>query len=93
MGTVLNNYLALTIYEYAITLPQEVNTVWQRKWTIASVLLISTRWILLAMAITRLLLPTVSLMLSTSDSWLITLNTEVDVVEIMSGKSMTSPTA
>lgn len=44
----LRNYifLALTFYEYAITFSQEVATVWRRRLTATSILLITTRWTL-----------------------------------------------
>lgn len=38
------------IYDYAITLSDEVETVWRRKLTLTSVLLISTRWAMLVNA-------------------------------------------
>ena len=37
-------WLVLVIYEYLITLDREVQTVWCRKWTASSLLLLSTRW-------------------------------------------------
>lgn len=39
-------FLALTFYEYAITFSQEIATVWRRRLTATSILLITTRWTL-----------------------------------------------
>lgn len=38
------------MYEYLITLGDEVDVVWSRPWTGASVLLLSTRWTMLLSA-------------------------------------------
>jgi hypothetical protein len=51
----------LAIYEYIITWPQEASIIWRRKWTVATVLLLFTRWVVLAMAILRLQQPLVRL--------------------------------
>lgn len=49
-------YTALLLYEYAITLPQEIHTVWHRKKiTAASLLLVSVRYVMLALAVVQLL--------------------------------------
>lgn len=37
--------LAAVFYEYAITVELELTTVWKRKWTVTSALLISSRWV------------------------------------------------
>lgn len=53
---------ALLLYEYAITIDQEWNAVWRRKWTLVSGLLITIRWDMLAFAFISLLpvvIPTV----------------------------------
>ncbi|GJE98350.1 hypothetical protein PsYK624_145780 [Phanerochaete sordida] len=39
--------LALVAYEYVVTFDQEVACVWQRKFSAASLLLLSTRWVML----------------------------------------------
>ncbi|EKM56328.1 uncharacterized protein PHACADRAFT_207600 [Phanerochaete carnosa HHB-10118-sp] len=39
--------LCLVVYEYSITLHQEVAVVWRRKPTVTSVLLLTTRWLML----------------------------------------------
>ena len=44
MRIALTNQTALVAYEYFFTIDQEVNTVWKRKLTLSSVLLISIRW-------------------------------------------------
>ena len=36
--------LALVLYEYLITFPEEIRLVWKRPWTLVSVLLLSVRW-------------------------------------------------
>lgn len=38
---------ALTFYEYVITFKHEVEIVWRKRFTVASYLLLSTRWTLL----------------------------------------------
>lgn len=38
---------ALVVYEYAITLRQEIETVWRRRFSLLSLLLITSRWSLL----------------------------------------------
>ncbi|EKM56299.1 uncharacterized protein PHACADRAFT_207577 [Phanerochaete carnosa HHB-10118-sp] len=43
---VTSSVLCLVIYEYLITLNQEVAVGWRRKFSLASVLLITTRWIM-----------------------------------------------
>lgn len=40
--------LALAVYEFIITFGQEVRTGWQRKLTLTSLLLVSTRWVMVA---------------------------------------------
>ena len=35
----------LALYEYMITLPSEVETVWRKPWTVSSVIFLSNRWI------------------------------------------------
>ena len=36
--------LVLVLYEYLITFPDEICVVWERPWTLGSVLLLSVRW-------------------------------------------------
>ena len=38
--------LAVVIYEYLITIDREVETIWRRRWTASSLLLLSTRWVM-----------------------------------------------
>lgn len=38
---------ALALYEYLITFADEIETVWKRPWTATSMLLLSTRWVML----------------------------------------------
>lgn len=45
--------LALVAYEYLITLDQEVATVWRRKWTATSVLIVSVRWVMVLLQISH----------------------------------------
>ena len=40
-------FTALVVYEYFITLDQEVATVWKRKFNATSCLLVTTRWVML----------------------------------------------
>ena len=47
--------IALVFYEYAITIDQEITTVWKKKVTATSVLLITTRWVMLVNTILQLL--------------------------------------
>ncbi|EKM57582.1 uncharacterized protein PHACADRAFT_91090 [Phanerochaete carnosa HHB-10118-sp] len=46
---VLNAYIeaALVLYDHLITLDQEIRTVWQQKFSVVSLLIVSTRWTLL----------------------------------------------
>ncbi|EKM48691.1 uncharacterized protein PHACADRAFT_202510 [Phanerochaete carnosa HHB-10118-sp] len=46
---------ALVFYDYLITLDQEVRTVWQQKFSIVSLLIVSTRWTLILQAASSLL--------------------------------------
>lgn len=41
---------ALVFYDHLITLDQEIRTVWQQKFSIVSLLIVSTRWTLLLQA-------------------------------------------
>lgn len=41
-------------YEYLITLGDEVAVIWQRPWTATSVLLVSTRWVVVLTNVTGL---------------------------------------
>ena len=43
---------ALICYEYLITLDDEIRTVWRRKFSAVSLLIVSTRWSLLLYAVT-----------------------------------------
>ena len=45
----------MIVYEYIITFDQEVATVWQRKFTLTSILLLSTRYALVLLEILALL--------------------------------------
>ena len=38
---------ALVVYDYVLTLDQEVDTVWRRRFSVVSLLLVLTRWTLL----------------------------------------------
>ena len=38
--------IAVVIYEYLITIDREVEAVWWRPWTASSLLLLSTRWVM-----------------------------------------------
>ena len=40
-------HIALVVYEYVITLDQEISTIWKREWTMSSALLLSIRWAML----------------------------------------------
>lgn len=53
-GTSLTSRQAMTLYEYVITFDQEVNTVWRRKWTLTSFLLISIRGMMVLFGLTAL---------------------------------------
>lgn len=44
-------------YEYAITLPLELRTVWKRRWNATSLLLLSIRWTMLVLAVCYILQP------------------------------------
>ncbi|GJE85093.1 hypothetical protein PsYK624_011700 [Phanerochaete sordida] len=46
---------ALVLYDYLITFGQEVYTVWQRRFSIVSFLIATSRWALLIQAITTLI--------------------------------------
>ncbi|GJE85346.1 hypothetical protein PsYK624_014250 [Phanerochaete sordida] len=59
----LSNYVgcsfaALIIYEYSITFGQEIETIWKRKVTVASGLVLVARWMLLLLAAACILTPT-----------------------------------
>jgi hypothetical protein len=45
----------LVLYEYAITFDQEVSTIWKRRFTATSILLLSTRWVLVLSVILQLM--------------------------------------
>ncbi|GJE85345.1 hypothetical protein PsYK624_014240 [Phanerochaete sordida] len=47
-----SSFAALVLYEHSITLAQEVETIWRRKLTVPSVLLLATRLSLLLFAVT-----------------------------------------
>jgi hypothetical protein len=40
------NPAVLVVYEYVITFDQEVSTIWKRRFIATSILLLSTRWVL-----------------------------------------------
>ncbi|KIP10104.1 hypothetical protein PHLGIDRAFT_66354, partial [Phlebiopsis gigantea 11061_1 CR5-6] len=42
---------ALTLYEYVVTIDQEVNTVWKRRNNATSMLLLTVRWAMVMNAI------------------------------------------
>ncbi|EKM56357.1 uncharacterized protein PHACADRAFT_140967, partial [Phanerochaete carnosa HHB-10118-sp] len=44
---VVYSMLCLVVYEFVITLDQEIAVVWRRKFTLTSLLLLSTRWLML----------------------------------------------
>ena len=44
----------LVLYEYLITVDRELQAVWQRRWTATSLLLLSTRWVMVVNAIVEL---------------------------------------
>lgn len=46
---------ALAVYEYIVTIDQEVSAVWKRPVSAASVLLVSIRWAVLLQALTAVL--------------------------------------
>ena len=48
---------AVVIYEYLITIDREVETVWWRTWTASSLLLLSTRWVMVLSSITQFITP------------------------------------
>lgn len=43
----------MTIFDYALTLDQEVQAVWQRPWTATSILLLSIRWVMIALSMAQ----------------------------------------
>ena len=45
---------ALVTYEYSITLHDEVNNVWNRKFTVSSVILVLVRWNMLAQVLSEI---------------------------------------
>lgn len=45
----------LSIHEYIITFDREISIVWRRKWSFMSIVLLSTRWVMLVNAITTFL--------------------------------------
>lgn len=47
--------IAFILFEYVITLRDEITVIWQRKWSPTSFLLLSIRWTLLVEAIFILL--------------------------------------
>ena len=47
-------FSALPVYEYLITFGQEYNTVWNRKMSASSILLLSIRWEMLAFAVAEI---------------------------------------
>ncbi|KAK7681835.1 hypothetical protein QCA50_015182 [Cerrena zonata] len=51
--------IAIPFYDYVVTLPEEINTLWRRKKSLASVALLLNRYALLvyALALVALLLP------------------------------------
>ncbi|GJE85359.1 hypothetical protein PsYK624_014380 [Phanerochaete sordida] len=47
----------LLLYEYALTLPQEFETVWRRKWNATSLLLLLIRWTMVLLGVCSFLQP------------------------------------
>ncbi|GJE84685.1 hypothetical protein PsYK624_007610 [Phanerochaete sordida] len=45
---------ALVAYEFLITIQLEIDTVWRRPWTATSLLLLSTRWVMVLSAVLNL---------------------------------------
>lgn len=43
--------LAVLVYEYIITFDDEVSTIWRRRWTAPSILLLTTRWNMMIQAV------------------------------------------
>lgn len=43
--------LALVTYEYLITVQQEVTMVWQRKWTLVTLLFLANRYVIMVIVI------------------------------------------
>lgn len=48
-------FIALALYEYVVTFSQEVTTVWQRRKTATSILLVATRWTMVLNAVVILI--------------------------------------
>ena len=46
--------IALVAYEYMITIRQEVNLIWKRKWSIVTLLFVFNRYIMVTTAIIRI---------------------------------------
>ncbi|GJE96345.1 hypothetical protein PsYK624_125390 [Phanerochaete sordida] len=46
-GYVGYSVMCLVLYELVITINQEIEVVWKRKFTITSLLLLSTRWLMI----------------------------------------------
>ena len=49
--------VALVVYEYAITLAQEIDTVWRRSLTATSLVVLTTRWVMVASPLTSFVTP------------------------------------
>ncbi|GJE88864.1 hypothetical protein PsYK624_049510 [Phanerochaete sordida] len=47
----------IVLYEYAVTLPQEVEAVWKREWTATSILLLTIRWTMVTLGVCYVLQP------------------------------------
>ena len=62
---------ALVAFEYAITFDREINTAWARRLSPASVLLVSTRWCLLAAQIVGVIPATPHVNFFVPRDWLI----------------------
>lgn len=65
-------WIVLVIYEYVITIDREMQTVWCRRWTASSFLLLSSRWVMVLSAV-RTLSPIVSRLLLVTISCLFAL--------------------
>ena len=56
---ILTCHIAIVVYEYIITFYDEIKTVWKRRWTATSFLLLSIRWIMVANVLIIIFVPSV----------------------------------
>lgn len=47
----------ILVYDYVLTFAQEVTTVWRRKMTATSLLLVTTRWVMVLQAVVQFVPP------------------------------------